>query len=63
MGRTQRTYPRKPALSWDSSDPSQDEWPPRAWPREVGRAGASSVFLDKINIERVAGRRESLVHR
>lgn len=30
-------------------NPSQDEWPPCAWPREVGRVGASAVFLGKTN--------------
>lgn len=51
MGRTLHPYPHKPARSWDSSDPSQDEWPPCAWLREVGRVGASEVFLGKINHE------------
>lgn len=35
-GRNQHLYAGKPALTWDSSGPSWDEWPPCAWQREAG---------------------------
>lgn len=63
MGRTLCPYPHKPAPSWDSSDPSQDEWSPCAWPREVGRVGASEVFLGKINYMKSCRKVEILGHR